>query len=138
MSADEEIVDLFGIIRIEGELGMAFRQSFVRRRVGWAPAPDEDGAEERVTNDLRIAAENRPYISRRAVSIRHGPNDFPIHDECRRQSAIRGERGIGCVRRRINANTHKALFIAGSGRRQYERLILPMSAHVPERRNANA
>ena len=39
MSAHVVIVDLFGLVLVALGFSMAFRQSFVRRMLGWSPAP---------------------------------------------------------------------------------------------------
>ncbi|MGE3744362.1 MAG: hypothetical protein AB7G25_01380 [Sphingomonadaceae bacterium] len=55
MSAHVVIVDLFGLVLVALGFSMAFRQSFVRRMLGWSPAPGKTGAADPAAYGLRIA-----------------------------------------------------------------------------------
>lgn len=55
MSGRVLIVDLFGLVLLVLGFCMAFRQSFVRRILGWSPAPGKDGPADPATYVLRIS-----------------------------------------------------------------------------------
>jgi hypothetical protein len=55
MSAHVVIVDIFGLVLVALGFSMAFRQSFVRRMLGWSPAQDTSSAADPAAYGLRIA-----------------------------------------------------------------------------------
>ena len=54
MSAHVVIVDLFGLVLVALGFSMAFRQSFVRRMLGWSPAPGKTCEADPTAYGLRI------------------------------------------------------------------------------------
>ena len=55
MTVQLVILDLFGLVLVLLGFTMAFRQRFVRRLLGWSPAPHKSDAADPATYGLRIA-----------------------------------------------------------------------------------